>query len=38
MPVFRYQAVNERGRSIQGVMPAQDESNLEEKLKAVGAG
>jgi type II secretory pathway component PulF len=36
MPIFRYQAVDDKGRGINGVMPAQDESNLEDKLKAIG--
>ena len=36
MPVFRYQAVDRRGRGLNGVMPASDEPNLESKLKALG--
>src|SRR5207247_2661965 len=36
MPVFRYQAVDAKGRGLEGTMPAQDESNLEEKLKGIG--
>jgi type IV pilus assembly protein PilC len=36
MPVFRYQAIDKRGRSLGGVMPALDESNLERRLKGLG--
>jgi type IV pilus assembly protein PilC len=36
MPVYRYQAVDRRGRNLSGLMPAHDESNLEQKLKALG--
>ena len=36
MPVYRYQAVDKRGRNLSGLMPAHDESNLEQKLKALG--
>ena len=36
MPVYRYQAVDKRGRTLSGLMPAHDESNLEQKLKALG--
>ena len=36
MPVFRYQAIDKRGRSLGGVMPALDESNLELRLKQLG--
>jgi type IV pilus assembly protein PilC len=36
MPVFRYQAIDRRGRSLTGVMPALDESNLEQRLKRIG--
>src|SRR6266404_2331680 len=36
MPVFRYEAVDRRGRDLSGVMPAHDESNLEGKLKMLG--
>ena len=36
MPVFRYQAIDRRGRGLNGVMPANDESNLEHKLKQLG--
>ena len=36
MPVFHYHATDERGRAINGSMPAQDESNLEEKLESSG--
>lgn len=36
MPVFHYQAVDARGRRVQGVMPAPSESGLEEKLQEAG--
>ena len=36
MPVFRYQAIDRRGCDLNGVMPANDESNLEHKLKSLG--
>ena len=36
MPLYRYQAIDQRGRSLSGVMPAPDESNLELKLKDAG--
>jgi len=36
MPVYRYEAIDEKGRGINGMMPAHDESNLEEKLKSIG--
>src|SRR6266852_4144223 len=36
MPVYRYQAIDSRGRNLAGMMPATDESNLEGKLKALG--
>ena len=36
MPVFRYQAIDKRGHSLGGVMPALDESNLELRLKGLG--
>jgi type II secretory pathway component PulF len=36
MPVFSYYATDERGRAINGTMPAQDETNLEEKLESAG--
>src|SRR5215813_13024568 len=36
MPVFRYQAVDRRGRNLSGVMPAHDENNLDEKLRNLG--
>ncbi len=36
MPIFHYQAVDSGGRNVNGTMPAHDESNLEDKLKAVG--
>jgi type IV pilus assembly protein PilC len=36
MPVFRYEAIDKRGRSLTGMMPALDESNLEMRLKHIG--
>src|SRR5262245_46863357 len=36
MPVFRYEAIDKTGRGIHGLMPAHDESNLEEKLRTFG--
>ena len=36
MPVFRYQAIDKRGRDLRGLMLASDESNLEAKLKNIG--
>ena len=36
MPVFNYQAIDKRGRKLKGVMPAHDETNLEEKLTTLG--
>ncbi len=36
MPIFRYQAIDRRGRSLAGVMPAMDESNLELRLRGLG--
>src|ERR1041384_6549975 len=36
MPFFEYQAVDRRGRTLSGTMPAQDESNLEQKLRNTG--
>jgi len=36
MPVYHYQAVDSRGRSLKGTMPAPDESSLELKLKEAG--
>src|SRR6266542_1910229 len=36
MPTFRYQAIDHKGRGIKGMMPAHDESNLEQKLRAIG--
>ncbi len=36
MPVFRYQAIDKRGRNLSGIMPAHDEMNLEVKLKTFG--
>jgi type IV pilus assembly protein PilC len=36
MPLFNYQATDQRGRNFQGSMAAHDETNLEEKLKHAG--
>ncbi len=36
MALYQYQAIDARGKSIQGTMPAPDESTLEQKLKAAG--
>jgi len=36
MPLFTYQATDQRGRNFQGSMAAHDESNLEEKLRHAG--
>ena len=36
MPVFRYEAIDKHGRSLSGLMPAMDESNLEQRLRHIG--
>jgi len=36
MPTYQYQAIDARGRSRAGTMPAPDESSLEQKLKQAG--
>ena len=36
MAVYRYHAIDKRGRSMTGVMPAIDESSLERRLKTIG--
>jgi len=36
MPVFRYQAIDDKGRGVNGTMTAQDEAGLEDRLKAIG--
>ena len=36
MPVYNYEAVDQRGQTLKGMMPALDESNLEQKLKTHG--
>lgn len=36
MPVYRYQAVDENGRNLSGMMAAEDEPKLEKKLKTAG--
>lgn len=36
MPLYRYEAIDSKGKNISGTLLAQDESNLEEKLKLLG--
>ncbi|HXI51245.1 MAG TPA: type II secretion system F family protein [Candidatus Saccharimonadales bacterium] len=36
MPVFQYQATDQKGRNFSGAMPAHDETNLEERLRQAG--
>jgi type II secretory pathway component PulF len=36
MPIFSYSAINDKGQTIRGRMPAQSEPNLEEKLRSAG--
>ena len=36
MPEYRYQAIDKRGRNRNGNMPALDETDLQQKLKALG--
>src|SRR5579859_3960050 len=36
MPVYQYEAIDQRGKSLKGTMPAADEPNLERKLKDAG--
>jgi type IV pilus assembly protein PilC len=36
MPLYKYEAIDDRGRNRSGMMPAQDESNLEIKLRDAG--
>jgi type IV pilus assembly protein PilC len=36
MPLYKYEAIDDRGRSLSGMMPAQDEATLELKLKEAG--
>ena len=36
MPIFRYQVVDAKGRTLNGTMPAKDESTLEQSLKKAG--
>src|SRR5262245_65077794 len=36
MPVFNYNATDQRGRSFRGSMPAHNEANLEERLRQAG--
>jgi len=37
MPIFRYRGVDNNGRSVSGMMVANDEPTLEKKLRAGGA-
>ena len=36
MPLYEYQAIDKRGRNLNGVMPAEDELNLDTKLRDAG--
>jgi len=36
MPIFRYQVVDAKGRTLNGTMPANDEASLEQTLKKAG--
>src|SRR5262245_2156330 len=36
MPVFRYQAIDDKGKGVSGTMAAQDEAILEDRLKGIG--
>src|SRR6266446_3960196 len=36
MPIFRYQVVDAKGRTLNGSMPAADEASLEQTLKKAG--
>jgi type II secretory pathway component PulF len=36
MPLYKYEAIDQRGRTLSGTMPAQDEAALELKLKETG--
>ena len=36
MPAYNYEAVDQGGHTLKGMMPALDESNLEQKLKTLG--
>ena len=36
MPIFRYQVVDAKGRTLSGTMPANDEAALEQSLKKAG--
>ncbi len=36
MPVFKYQVIDARGRSLAGTMPAPDEKTLEQNLRKAG--
>ena len=36
MPLYEYQAIDKRGRNLNGVMPAEDELSLDTKLRDAG--
>jgi len=36
MPVYQYEAIDHRGKSLRGTMPASDESSLDQKLRDAG--
>src|SRR5262245_28610313 len=36
MPVYQYEAIDQRGKSMRGTMPASDESTLDQKLRDAG--
>jgi type IV pilus assembly protein PilC len=36
MPIYEYQAIDGRGRTLSGTMPAPDETSLEQKLRTAG--
>ena len=36
MPIFQYEAVDRRGKTLTGTMPAMDETTLEQKLRNTG--
>lgn len=36
MPIFQYEAIDRRGRTLTGTMPAMDETTLEQKLRNTG--
>src|SRR6266404_5052403 len=36
MPVYQYEAIDQRGKNLKGTMPASDESTLDQKLRDAG--